>query len=78
MPGYNDSVEAFDKLGAFIKSLGNAVETVQLLPYHTLGKVKWERLGRDAPPFETAAPSDELMNARKAQLEAFGLNVIIH
>ncbi|MDR0904584.1 MAG: glycyl-radical enzyme activating protein [Oscillospiraceae bacterium] len=78
MPGYNDSVEAFDKLGAFIKSLGNAVETVQLLPYHTLGKVKWERLGRAAPPFETEAPSDELMNARKTQLEGFGLNVIIH
>ena len=78
MMGYNDSVEAFDKVGQFIKTLGDAVEVVQLLPYHKLGTVKWERLGRTAPEFHTDVPSDELMHARKEQLEAFGLNVIIH
>jgi len=76
--GYNDSVEMFDEYGKFLKTLGDAVEVVQLLPYHALGKVKWERLGRTAPEFETSTPSDELMHERKAQLEGYGLPVIIH
>ena len=78
MMGYNESVEAFDVLGKFVAGLGDAVEIVQLLPYHKLGVVKWDRLGREAPPFETDVPPDELMHARKAQLEAYGLPVIIH
>lgn len=78
MPMYNDSIEYFNEIGAFIKGLGDAVEVVQLLPYHNLGTVKWERLQTTAPIFEVAPPSDELMQARKKQLEDMGLNVIIH
>jgi pyruvate formate lyase activating enzyme len=75
---YNDSAEAFSALGGFIKSLGDAVEVVQLLPYHNLGVVKWERLGRSRPAVEITPPADELMQARKRQLEAMGLEVMIH
>ncbi|MDR0862913.1 MAG: glycyl-radical enzyme activating protein [Oscillospiraceae bacterium] len=75
---YNDSVEMFDEYGKFIKELGDAVDVVQLLPYHNLGVVKWERLGRDHPAIEITPPTDALMQARKAQLETFGLPVIIH
>jgi pyruvate formate lyase activating enzyme len=78
IPMYNDSVKAFDDMGKFIKELGDAVEVVQLLPYHSLGTVKWERLQRNAPVLEATPPSDELMQARKKQLEDMGLNVIIH
>ncbi|MDR0838504.1 MAG: glycyl-radical enzyme activating protein [Oscillospiraceae bacterium] len=78
MPLYNDSVESFDALGKFILELGDAVEVVQLLPYHNLGVVKWERLQRDHPAIEVTPPTDELMQARKKQLEDMGLNVIIH
>jgi pyruvate formate lyase activating enzyme len=78
IPMYNDSVKAFDDMGKFIKELGEAVEVVQLLPYHSLGTVKWERLQRNAPVLEATPPSDELMQARKKQLEDMGLNVIIH
>jgi pyruvate formate lyase activating enzyme len=78
IPLYNDSEKAFDDMGRFIKELGDAVEVVQLLPYHNLGVVKWERLQRNAPVLEATPPSDELMQARKKQLEAMGLNVIIH
>ncbi|NLT39918.1 MAG: pyruvate formate lyase 1-activating protein, partial [Clostridiales bacterium] len=48
------------------------------LPYHTLGTVKWERLQRKAPIIEAVPPSDELIQARKEQLEALGLNVTVH
>lgn len=78
MPMYNDSVDMFDELGKFVASLGDAVEVVQLLPYHTLGTVKWERLGRKGPVIEAVPPSDELIQSRKEQLEKMGLNVMIH
>jgi pyruvate formate lyase activating enzyme len=75
---YNDSAESFSELGRFIKSLGSAVDIVQLLPYHNLGVVKWERLGRSRPAVEITPPTDELMQARKRQLEDMGLKVMIH
>ncbi|MDR0446133.1 MAG: glycyl-radical enzyme activating protein [Oscillospiraceae bacterium] len=75
---FNDSAENFDALGKFVKSLGSAVRTVQLLPYHNLGVVKWERLGRSRPAIEITPPTDALMQARRQQLEDMGLDVIIH
>jgi pyruvate formate lyase activating enzyme len=78
MPMYNDSEEEFNKFVTFIKELGDGVEIVQLLPYHNLGVVKWERLQRKSPALEATPPSDEFMQERKKQLEAMGLNVMIH
>ena len=78
MPMYSDSVEVFDAIGKFIVELGDSVDVVQILPYHKLGTVKWERLQTKQAIFEATPPSDELLEARKAQLEAMGLNVIIH
>ncbi|MCL2226500.1 MAG: glycyl-radical enzyme activating protein [Oscillospiraceae bacterium] len=78
LPMYTDSKEAFDDIGRFILELGDAVELVQILPYHNLGIVKWERLNRTAPVFEAAPPKEELLEERKKQLEGMGLNVIIH
>lgn len=78
LPMYTDSKEAFDDIGKFVLELGDSVELVQLLPYHSLGTVKWERLNVDAPVFETEPPSAELLDERKKQLEDMGLTVTIH
>ena len=78
IPLFNDDEASFEAAGKFILELGDAVEVVQLLPYHNLGVVKWARLGRDTPVFEATPPSDELMQARKAQLIEMGLRVVIH
>ena len=78
IPMFNDSVASFDAVGKFICELGDAVEVVQLLPYHKLGTVKWERLQRKHIILEAEPPKDELVQARKEQLEAMGLNVMIH
>jgi len=76
IPGYSDTAEAIDGMGRFVKELGSAAEAVSLLPYHNLGTAKWERLARSGPAFEAKAPSDELIEARKKQLEDMGLNMI--
>ncbi len=44
IPGYTDDEMDLLKLKDFIASLSN-VEKVELLPYHDLGKFKWEQLG---------------------------------
>lgn len=44
VPGYTDDEKDLLKLKEFIASL-KTVEKVELLPYHNLGKHKWETLG---------------------------------
>lgn len=46
LPGITDSKEDLLELKKFINSLNN-VQKVELLPYHNLGKHKWEKLGLD-------------------------------
>lgn len=44
IPGYTDSEQDLLKLKSFISSLKN-VQKIELLPYHDMGKFKWENLG---------------------------------
>ena len=44
VPGYNDTEESVLKLKDFVSKLHN-IEKVELLPYHSMGKYKWEKLG---------------------------------
>ena len=43
VPGINDNVEYIMKLKEFIKPLKN-IEKIELLPYHTMGVQKYEKL----------------------------------
>lgn len=44
VPGFTDSRDDLTEMGHLIKEL-ESVERIDLLPYHTLGKHKWELLG---------------------------------
>ena len=48
IPGITDKEEDLLKLKEFLSSLNN-VEKIELLPYHDLGKFKWEELRRNVP-----------------------------
>ena len=48
VPGYSDDEKDLLKLKEFIASL-KTVEKVEFLPYHDLGKFKWENLGISYP-----------------------------
>ncbi len=79
IPMFNNSRASYQAFGEFILELGDAVETVQLLPYHNLGAVKWERLGKSGPALEAIPPSEEQMQSLKKLLEDMGVkNVVIH
>ena len=45
VPGITDDDKLLEKTADFIKSIGEIVEKVEILPYHTLGKYKWKQLG---------------------------------
>ncbi len=44
VPGYTDDEQDLLKLKNFIDSL-NTVDKVEILPYHDMGRYKWEKLG---------------------------------
>ena len=44
VPGYTDDKEDLEKLKTFLSTLTN-VKKIELLPYHSIGKYKWEKLG---------------------------------
>ena len=48
VPGITDKEVYLKQLGAFIATLGN-VKALDVLPYHTMGIVKYENLGLDYP-----------------------------
>jgi pyruvate formate lyase activating enzyme len=43
IPGYNDSTENIKEVASFVTSL--KVEKVDILPFHTLGRKKYDHLG---------------------------------
>lgn len=78
IPQLNDSPEHFDRYAAFLLGIKEAVDIVQLLPYHQMGISKYDRMLRNEKIFIAKPPADELMQARKAQLESCGLKVRVH
>lgn len=65
IPGITDDEEDLIKLKEFVSSLKN-VKKIELMPYHELGKFKWENLGlkyelEGVPP----ATSEDISRVKK-------------
>ncbi len=58
VPGITDSQEDLFEMKKFISSL-KTVEKVEILPYHTLGIMKWEELGIPYPLRGVPTPTPE-------------------
>ncbi len=70
VPTYTDFDENLEKIGEFAWGLGT-VEKVQILPYHTLGKAKYEKMGLPYPLKGIEPPTEErVKNARRIMREA--------
>ncbi len=78
IPLLNDSKEHFERYADFLTGIMDAIDIVQLLPYHQMGLSKHDRLLKNETVFTVKPPSDELMEARKDQLVRRGLKVRIH
>ena len=78
IPDFNDSEENIRETGLFCKSLGEAVTVIQLLPYHNLGVMKYQRIDDTRVVLEAEPPSDEKIRSLKELLEKMGLPVTVH
>jgi pyruvate formate lyase activating enzyme len=78
IPGYNDSEENLRATSRFCAELGKVVTLVQILPYHRLGLVKYERLQKKYLLADVVPPTTETMEAHKKLIESYGLKVQIH
>lgn len=69
VPEHSDFDEDLDALGDFIDTLSN-VDRVEILPYHTLGKFKWENLGIPYTLESISPPSAERIEHAKNRIHA--------
>ena len=68
VPGFTDDEKDLIELKKFISSL-NSVKKVEILPYHNLGKFKWENLNLDYPLNDVPPATDEDVKRAKKILE---------
>ena len=73
--GFTDDIASAKKLAEFLKPMTN-IEKVELLPYHELGKHKWEAMGEKYELNDISPPSGETMEQIKKVFVDAGLNAI--
>lgn len=72
--GYNDSFEHIGRIARLGMRLG--VERISLLPYHKLGRGKYNRLGRPYP-IEANTPSREHIQELRSLIESYRIEAAI-
>jgi pyruvate formate lyase activating enzyme len=75
VPGWTDDLDEVERVAGFVAGLGN-VERVDVLPFHQLGRFKWEKLGLDYMLRDTQPPpitkTEEIVSRFRAKgLKAF-------
>jgi len=77
VPGLTDGAEGVDRVGAYVASLNeirpDTVTRVEVLPFHQLGRSKWEAIGREYELGDTEPPSPELVERVRGQFRSHGL-----
>ena len=74
VPGLTDVPDEIEKVAAFGASLG-VVERAEVLPFHQMGRYKWERLGRDYLLKDVEPPAVDAVESARAVWRAAGLEV---
>ena len=67
VPGVTGSEESLTKIKELVDSL-KTVEKIEILPYHSFGKPKWEKLGLDYSLKDVKPPSEEMVEYAKSIL----------
>ena len=75
VPGFTDDMDEVGRMADFAASLGN-VERIDVLPFHQLGRYKWEKLGMDYKLRDAQPPSRQKIEEVLARLRAAGLTAV--
>ncbi|MDT0164373.1 pyruvate formate-lyase-activating protein [Actinotalea sp. AC32] len=74
VPGLTDAVENVEAVAEYVASL-STVSRVEVLPFHQMGRDKWDSLGMRYELEDTPAPSADLVERVRDQFRAKGLTV---
>jgi pyruvate formate lyase activating enzyme len=74
VPNLTDGQDNVERVADFCADL-ESVERVEILPFHQLGRSKWEKLGIDYRLRNTEPPSMELVERVRDQFRSRGLTV---
>jgi len=72
VPGWTDDMAEVERIAEFASGLGN-VQRVDVLPFHQLGRFKWEKLGIDYQLRNTEPPLPAKTEEAIARFRAKGL-----
>ena len=75
IPGLNSTVAQVRSTAEFVANLDGAVRSVELLPYHTLGRAKYSALGRSYGWQDVEPLTDADVDAAATLIESYGLDV---
>jgi pyruvate formate lyase activating enzyme len=75
VPGFTDDLDEVGKVADFAASLGN-IERIEVLPFHQLGRFKWDKLGMEYQLRDAEPPSRETVEKVTARFRAAGLNAV--
>jgi pyruvate formate lyase activating enzyme len=75
IPSYTDSVGNIRAIGSYIEGMRN-IERLSVLPYHSLGSHKYEKLGKVWAMDDIKTPNDERIRAVCEIFEEYGLTVV--
>ena len=74
VPGLTDDEANVDAVADFVAGL-SGVERVEVLPFHQMGREKWEATGETYLLGDTQAPTPALLERVRAQFRSRGLTV---
>src|SRR3954467_4044436 len=75
VPGWTDNMAEVDRMAEFAAGLGN-VEGVDVLPFHQMGRFKWEKLGMEYQLRDATVPPREKVDNVIARFRAAGLTTV--
>jgi pyruvate formate lyase activating enzyme len=75
VPGFTDDLDEVGKMADFAATLGN-VERVEVLPFHQLGRFKWERLRMEYQLRDAVSPPRDTIDKVLARFRKAGLKAV--
>jgi pyruvate formate lyase activating enzyme len=75
VPGFTDNLDEVGRMADFAAALGN-IQRVDVLPFHQLGRFKWEKLGMEYKLKDATPPSSETVGRVIDRFKAAGLTVV--
>lgn len=77
IPGKNSSLENIQATAEFLREIQGAEASLELMPYHRLGKGKYEALGRIYPLENLGSLEPELIESVQKSFEKLGVRCLV-